>query len=170
MGPVKIGMTNARSKAGRPGLSEGNWRTLYSEHTRIVPWPEMRWFEWRVHQALQPWHKRGEWFDVRDLKETFGGWDELLDAAIEGRVPGAKPCIVGDGEHQLLTVSRHWPARPIQFSAMCSCGEEIQGPSGKAFISMVRQFEIEHLGFEDSDWRGGNRRRRSRAAPLPTDR
>lgn len=168
-GPVKIGMTYvAGSKAGRAGLSEGNWRTLYAEHTAVVPWPELRWFEWRVHQALMPWHKRGEWFDVRHLKDEFGGWDGLLAAAIEGRVSGAGSCVVEAGDHRLLVMSRHWPARPIQFTARCSCGEEIVGAAGQAFITVVRQFENAHLGVP-STRRGSNRRSGSAAAALPRD-
>jgi hypothetical protein len=144
--PVKIGI----SIGSRAELQCGNWRPLEVLLRRPLAWPDLRWTEWRVHQALrrrrgEPW-VLGEWFRVRPHAEALGSWDALIDAALANNVPGvepAEPTFPMVGGHRVLSVrcvSSPTP-RPWIFRVECECGFAHESATVKA----ARRFTLEHL-------------------------
>jgi hypothetical protein len=144
-GPVKIGMTERPSSKGRAGLTGGNYRGLHLLGELEVPLSDLRWAEWRIHTALAPWHKRGEWFAVRPLLADWGDrWPRLLRAARAGRIAGGGEVKVGVRGHNLESIERIGTTRPLNFRARCSCGKVIRGVEGQAFLTVLRRFCVEH--------------------------
>jgi hypothetical protein len=170
-GPVKIGLTaGPYSSTGRGGMSEGNWRTLVVLHREPVPYEELRWREWLIHQHLRPWHRKGEWFDARKLMKPYTGWGDFLAAAFAGTVAGSSRLQLGDDEHHPVCLRRLTRDKlSIQFDATCSCGVVTVGLPRQGFITVLRKYGSEHLGYARSDprlkaLRGLNPRRSVRDA------
>lgn len=157
-GPVKIGMTEgALSSTGRAGLSGGNARDLVLLDALEVPLAELRWTEWRVHRALEPWHRRGEWYAVRPLLDDWVAWKRLLRAAKAGRVEGGSEVEVGTRGHRLKVIERVGATRPLKFRARCSCGSVLRGTEGQAFLTVLRLF-CSHAGAQVPAGVGSSRR------------
>lgn len=161
-GPVKIGMTESPvSSTGRVGLSGGNHRPLRLLGQLEVPLSELRWTEWRIHRALSPWHKGGEWFAVRPLLSEWGdSWTRLLRAARAGRIEGGGDIKVGVRGHRLASIERVGATRPLKFRARCSCGTTIRGGEGQAFLTVLRRFCVDHAESEVPAGVGSNAKRR----------
>src|SRR3954451_22075539 len=97
--------------------------------------------EFLVHRALSPWWTTGEWFDVRHVADQLGGWEQLVEVAIAGDVPGGERFELAsvDGDHPL--VGRKRVGRTFELS--CSCGHTHlhDGRLPKA----IEQFAVTHL-------------------------
>jgi hypothetical protein len=151
-GPVKIGITGGRqSKAGRPGISAGNWRELEVLHRWHVAPDELVWTEWLIHRRLRPLHVRGEWFRVRPLAHRLGGWRPFLKAAFAGALPDGLQWRLGDDQHELASMRKTNVGQPPQFEATCSCGEVLAGEPGRRIPRVAQQFAITHLGLRPRD-------------------
>jgi hypothetical protein len=150
-GAVKIGITRGRlSLTGRGGLNAGNWRVLTTlGHKPIAP-AETRWTEWLIHQRLRPFHRRGEWFDVRDLV-VEDDWARFLDEAISGSLRGLFDVPLGVAGHRLRSVSDVSIGPGRHFEAICECGERIDGTPGRALPTVVRSFVSGHGGISPDD-------------------
>jgi hypothetical protein len=146
-GPVKIGMTVVRqSKTGRASMSSGNWRELTVLHRHSVRFADLRWTEWLLHQRLRPWHRRGEWFDVRALVQD-DDWRGFIDRVLDGTFPGIRMWRLGDDDHHLVRMRRLNETMPRQFDAHCCCGAVVKGELGRTLQSVQAAFAVEHLGW-----------------------
>lgn len=125
-GYVKIGLHYGKPRAtGRDGLSAGNWRQLTALHHHQLPEDTVRWHEFVIHKHLEPWQKKGEWFDVRPLLSAPGAWGDLLDRAFRREVPGGATVDLGASGHQLLGIRIVRRRPPREIVANCSCGFEL---------------------------------------------
>jgi hypothetical protein len=167
-GPVKIGITRGRaSRTGRANLNAGNWRTLEVLWRHPVPQPELRWKEWMIHRHLQPWHVRGEWFDIRHLLDAPDGWGQFLDQAYDGSVEGCAAWSLDRDGHRLVLMRRITIGMPRQFEAICGCGEVTVGEPSEALETVQVLFATTHLGYPARD--PVVRQLRSRRRPEPDD-
>jgi hypothetical protein len=150
-GPVKIGLSaGGASGSGRRGINVGNWRTLYVEHRKALPFEDLRWTEWLVHKHLDRWRRRGEWFDVRSVAAPCG-WDDFLTLAAAGDLPGCTPWRLGGDEHHLVRMRRLTRRAPRQFDAACSCGTVITATPGLTLPKVQVLFALDHLGLAVTD-------------------
>lgn len=147
-GPVKIGVTTKTgSKAGRAGLSGGNWRQLELLSRWDLPDEIARWTEFVIHRNLRAHHRRGEWFDVRHLAEQLGGWQAFLEAAAAGRIAGAEPWRLARGRHAVSSV-RRLSIRPRHFEVQCECGATVDGGERRSLDTVLTAFAVDHLGLD----------------------
>ncbi len=141
--PVKIGVTTKPPRQRLAAYQGANWREMEYLLCRPVPIERMLVDEFLVHRALSPWWRTGEWFDVRNLAEQLGGWEQLVEAAIAGDVPGGErfELASADGDHRLVGMKR---VAPHTFEMSCSCGHTYvhDGRLPKA----IEQFALTHLG------------------------
>lgn len=167
-GPVKIGMTQRElTRTGRASLSSGNHRRLLLLDALEVPLRDLRWTEWRIHRALAPWHKTGEWFAVRPLLDEWVRWRRLLRAARADRIEDGGPVDLGRRGHRLLRVERVGDGHPLQFRALCSCGAVLGDGKPQAFLPVVRAF-CRHADIEVPLGVGANTPRGRSAMRTPT--
>jgi hypothetical protein len=150
-GPVKIGLNSAgASRTGRAGLSTGNWRKLEVLHREHMPFEDLRWTEWIIHEHLTPWHVHGEWFNVRSVARQYT-WAEFLSRAATGDLPGCKPWRLGTDDHHLVRMHRRTKKPPRQFDAVCVCGVVVVGDPGMGLRSVQERFALEHLRLDPTD-------------------
>src|SRR5687767_13781051 len=118
--PVKIGVTAKPPRQRLAAFQSANWREMEYLLRRRVPIERMLVDEFLVHRTLAPWWITGEWFDVRPLAKQLGGWAQLVEAAIAGKVPGGEPFELAsaDRDHHLAGMKR---VAPRTFEIACSC-------------------------------------------------
>lgn len=151
-GPVKIGVTRRMgSRTGRAGLSSGNWRQLEVLHRWIVPLDVVRWTELSIHRNLRGYHRRGEWFDVRPLASSLGGWQALLEAAATANLPESDPWTLRKGSHAVVSVRRTHRGGPRRFAVECRCGVKFDGGEGRSVETALVSFATDHLGIDPAD-------------------
>ncbi|HKY16639.1 MAG TPA: GIY-YIG nuclease family protein [Microthrixaceae bacterium] len=140
--PVKIGVTAKPRRRRLAAYQTANWREVEYLLCRRVPIERMLVDEFLVHRTLSPWWKKGEWFDVRDVADQIGGWEQLVEAAIAGEVPGGErfDLVSADGDHRLVGMKR--VARTFEISCSCGHTDLHDGRLPKA----VEQFAATHLG------------------------
>lgn len=141
--PVKIGVTVKPPRQRLAAIQGANWREMAYLLRRPVPIERLMVDEFLIHRSLTPWWKTGEWFDVRRLAVQLGGWEQLLDAAIAGEVPGGErfELVSSDGAHRLTDMTR---VALRTFLLSCSCGhaQQHEGRLPKA----IELFASNHLG------------------------
>ena len=145
-GYVKIGVHyGKRSQLGRSGLTTGNWRKLNVLYHHSLPAEVVRWHEFVIHEHLRPWHKRGEWFDVRPLLSAFSGWDALLDCAYRREVAGGAEVDLGTPNHRLQVIRMTRWRPPREIVAEYSCGYSLQAEK-TTLPTVYKRFLAAHCG------------------------
>jgi hypothetical protein len=151
--PVKIGVTTNPPLQRLAAFQGANWREMEYLFRRPVSIERMLVEEFLVHRSLDPWWKNGEWYEVREGAHRLGGWEQLVEAAIAGEVPGGERFELAsvDGAHRLADMKRVAPqrhsrasARTSTFEISCSCDHTYlhEGRLPKA----IEQFAVTHLG------------------------
>ena len=139
---MKIGVTAKPPRRRLAAYQSANWREVEYLLRRPVPIERMLVDEFLVHRTLSPWWTKGEWFDVRDIADQLGGWEQLVEAAIAGNVPEGEPfeLVSADGYHRLADMTR--VARTFEIS--CSCGQTYLHDG--RLPTAIEQFAVAHLG------------------------
>ena len=139
--PVKIGVTAKPPRQRLAAYQGANWREMEYLLRRPVPIERMLVDEFLVHRALSPWWRKGEWYNVRHLAEQLGGWEQLVEAAIAGEVPGGKRFELASADGAIVLPDEAWLGGTFEIS--CSCGHTYlhEGRLPKA----IEQFAATHL-------------------------
>jgi hypothetical protein len=121
---VKFSVSD-RPRSRMSDISTGNPRELELLHIDAIA--NARWVEYQLAAVLAPWRldTNPEWYDVRHLV-VGGDWQEFVERALTGLLPGAGPSPVPPGVpgHELL----HVDGKVKAFKPVCTCGW--RGPSG----------------------------------------
>jgi len=141
VGPVKIGIVYQGKRAG---LNTGNWRRLIELESVPVDVETLRWREWLTHRRLRHRHVHGEWFNVRDLV-PLTGWSAFLDGVRDASLHGIRPFRIGAGDCEARTVRQVRTCGRRHFVVECTCGDFLDGYSGKAMPTVLRRYATEHL-------------------------